>query len=46
MDKCSIIPRVKDKQGKFVDSELFSSLLHYTNDREISKQYYAVLPLS
>ena len=42
MDKCSIIPRVKNKQGEFVDSELFSSLLHYTNDREIAKQYYAV----
>lgn len=42
MDTCSIIPKVKNKQGEFVDSELFSSLLHYTKDREISKQYYAV----
>lgn len=42
MEKCSIIPKVKNKQGEFVDSELFSSLLHYANDREIAKQYYAV----
>lgn len=42
MDKCSIIPRVKNSKGEFVESDLFKSLLHYTNDREISKQYYAV----
>lgn len=42
MDKCVIIPKVKNRAGEFVDSELFSSLLHYTNDREIAKQYYAV----
>jgi hypothetical protein len=42
MDKCVIKPRVKNKNGEYVDSELFSSLLHYTNDRELAKQYYAV----
>lgn len=42
MDKCVIIPKVKNRDGEFVDSELFSSLLHYTNNREIAKQYYAV----
>lgn len=42
MKKCVIIPRVKNKDGEFVDSELFSSLLHYTNNREIAKQYYSV----
>lgn len=42
MDKCVIKPQVKNKNGEYVDSELFSSLLHYTGDREIAKQYYAV----
>lgn len=42
MDKCVIKPKVKNKSGEFVDSRLFNSLLHYTNDRELTKQYYAV----
>lgn len=42
MDKCVIKPRVKNKEGEFVESVLFSTLLKFTNDREITKQYYAV----
>lgn len=42
MKDCVIIPKVKNKDGEFVDSELFSSLLHYTGDRSLAKQYYAV----
>lgn len=42
MSKCVIKPQVKNKEGKFVDSELFSSLLHFTGNREMAKQYYAV----
>lgn len=40
MKDCVIIPQVKNKNGEFVDSELFSSLLKFTGNRELAKKYY------
>lgn len=39
---CTILAHVKNFNGEIVESNLFKDLLHYTNDREISKQYYKV----
>ena len=37
---CAIYPQVKNKQGEFVDSELFKQLLSLTKDREMTKTLY------
>lgn len=40
MNSCSIIPKVKNKDGKDVDSKLFSDLLSFTT-RETTKDVYS-----
>lgn len=39
--KCAIIPQIKNKDGKIVDSRLFKDLLSFTNNnRTVAKQVY------
>jgi len=40
---CTILAHVRRPNGEVVESKLFKDLLHYTsNNRELSKEYYAV----
>ena len=40
---CTILAHVRRPNGEIVESRLFKDLLHYTsNNRELSKEYYAV----
>ena len=39
---CSIIPKVKNREGKIVDSRLFKSLLSYSNNREDAVRLYLI----
>lgn len=40
---CTILAYVKTPSGEVVESNLYKDLLHYTsNDRELTKEYYAV----
>lgn len=40
---CTVLAHVRNTIGEIVESNLFKDLLHYTsNNREISKEYYAV----
>ena len=41
-DNCAIIPKVKNANGELVESRLFKDLLHYTSNRETSKEFYTV----
>ena len=42
MSKCTILAHVKNSKGEIVESRLFKDLLHYTSDRGLAKEYYAV----
>ena len=42
MKNCALIPRVKNKEGEFTDSKLFTDLMRFTENRNTSKEYYAV----
>ena len=41
-ESCSLKAHIKDSNGEVVESKLFSDLLHYTSDRGLTKEYYAV----
>ena len=41
-NSCSIIPRVKDREGNIVDSRLFKSLLSYSNNRADAVRLYLI----
>jgi hypothetical protein len=44
MSKCDIIPRIKNKNGEWVDSLLFKSLLdNFKNNREEAKRVYEMV---
>ena len=42
MSKCTILAHVRNSKGEVVESKLFNDLLHYTSNRELAKEYYAV----
>ena len=42
MSKCTILAHVRNSKGEIVESRLFKDLLHYTSNRELAKEYYAV----
>lgn len=42
MSKCTILAHVRNSKGEIVESRLFKDLLHYTSDRGLAKEYYAV----
>lgn len=42
MGKCTILAHVKTSKGSIVESKLFKDLLHYTSDRSLAKEFYAV----
>lgn len=39
---CTILSHVRNSKGEIVESRLFNDLLHYTSNRELAKEYYAV----
>lgn len=41
-NSCSIIPKVKDREGNIVDSRLFKSLLSYSNNRADAVRLYLI----
>lgn len=40
--KCSIIPKVKNKNNELVESRLFKDLLLYTSNRDTTKEVYLI----
>lgn len=42
MSKCTILAHVRNSKGEIVESRLFKDLLHYTSNRGLAKEYYAV----
>ena len=41
-ESCSLKAHIKNSNGEVVESKLFNDLLHYTSDRGLTKEYYAV----
>ena len=42
MNSCAIIPKVKDRNGKIVDSKLFKDLLSYLSVRKTARHIYLI----